>query len=182
MTKKRANGEGSVYRRKDGRVVAEWVDANGKRRYISGKTKTEVKRRLRELLVDREKGIAYDSENLTVGDFLDRWLDSVKVSVNDAAILGHLPRRVGDLGPERLRLVPGAVVDHEVVARSKEVLRHGRPHDPEAYEPDLLRHPHLPDGILTPSRLVHRRHGCPSPQRSPSDRMCASENVKTAAS
>ena len=62
MTKKRANGEGSVYRRKDGRVVAEWVDANGKRRYASCKTKSEARRRLRELLADRDKGIAYDSD------------------------------------------------------------------------------------------------------------------------
>ena len=81
MAKRRGNGEGSVYRRKDGRVVGEWVDANGKRRYISGRTKTAVRRKLRELLADRDKGIAYDSENLTVGDYLDRWLDAVKGSV-----------------------------------------------------------------------------------------------------
>ena len=81
MTKRRGNGEGSVYRRGDGRVVGEWVDANGKRRYISGKTKTAVQRRLRELLADRDKGIAYDSENLTVGDYLDKWLDAAKGSV-----------------------------------------------------------------------------------------------------
>ena len=31
MAKRRGNGEGSVYRRGDGRVVGEWVDANGKR-------------------------------------------------------------------------------------------------------------------------------------------------------
>ena len=66
MTKRRGNGEGSIYRRGDGCVVGEWVDANVKRRYISGKTKTAVQRRLRELLADRDKGIAYDSENLTV--------------------------------------------------------------------------------------------------------------------
>lgn len=81
MTKRRGNGEGSVYRRGDGRVVGEWVDANGKRRYISGETKTGVQRRLRELLADRDKGIAYDSENLTVGDYLDRWLRAAKGSV-----------------------------------------------------------------------------------------------------
>ncbi len=81
MTKRRGNGEGSVYRRGDGRVVGEYEDANGKRRYISGKTKTAVQRRLRELLADRDKGIAYDSENLTVGDYLDRWLDAAKGSV-----------------------------------------------------------------------------------------------------
>ena len=30
--------------------------------------------KLRKLLADRDEGAAYDSENLTVGDYLDRWL------------------------------------------------------------------------------------------------------------
>ena len=67
MTKRRGNGEGSVYRRGDGRIIGEYVDAYGRRRYVSGKTKTEVKAKLRRLLADRDEGIAYDSENLTVG-------------------------------------------------------------------------------------------------------------------
>ncbi len=74
MTKRRVKGEGSVYRRGDGRVVGEYEDANGKRRYVSGKTKAEVRQKLRKLLADRDEGIAYDSVNLTVSDYLDRWL------------------------------------------------------------------------------------------------------------
>ena len=56
MTKRRGNGEGSVYRRKDGRCVGEYEDANGKRRYISCKTKAEVRAKLRKLLADRDEG------------------------------------------------------------------------------------------------------------------------------
>ncbi len=66
MTKRRVEGEGSVYRRKDGRCMGEYVDANGERRYVSGKTKPEVKAKLRELLDVLDKGIAYDPEGLTV--------------------------------------------------------------------------------------------------------------------
>ncbi len=109
MTKKRANGEGSVYRRKDGRVVAEWVDANGKRRYASCKTKTEARRRLRELLADRDRGIAYDAENLTVGDYLDRWLEAAKGSVrprtwqrSEEVVRLHLKPTVGHHRLEKL--------------------------------------------------------------------------------
>ena len=40
MTKKRANGEGSVYKTKDGRVIGTWLDANGKTRYMTSKTMT----------------------------------------------------------------------------------------------------------------------------------------------
>ena len=78
MAKRRGNGEGSVYRRGDGRVVGEYVDANGKRRYVSGKTKTEVKAKLRKLLADRDEGIAYDSENVTVGAYLIKWLEATR--------------------------------------------------------------------------------------------------------
>ena len=82
MTKRRSKGEGSVYRRKDGRVVGEYEDARGKRRYISGKNKAEVKTKLRKALADRDEGIAYDAENLRVGEYLGRWLeDSVKDTV-----------------------------------------------------------------------------------------------------
>src|SRR5918998_57602 len=91
MTKRRIKGEGSVYRRKDGRVVGEYLDANGRKRYITSKTKTktEMKGALRKLLEDRDKGIAYDSENLTVGGYLDRWLDGVKGSLRDRTWRRH---------------------------------------------------------------------------------------------
>jgi hypothetical protein len=60
---------------------------------------------------------------------------------DDVAPLGDLLRRVGDRRPVTRKpfgLGPGAVVDHEFVARPQEILRHGRPHDPEAHEPHLL--------------------------------------------
>jgi integrase len=83
MTKRRPKGEGSVYRRKDGRVVGEYEDANGITRYITSKTKTkrEMKAIIRKALEDRDKGIAHDSENLTVEKYMDRWLESIRDSV-----------------------------------------------------------------------------------------------------
>jgi integrase len=89
MTKRRDKGEGSVYQRSDGRCVGEYEDANGKRRYISGKSKAEVRRKLRKLLADRDEGTVYDTENLTVGGYLDRWLDAVKGSVRDRTWQRH---------------------------------------------------------------------------------------------
>jgi integrase len=89
MTKRRDKGEGSVYRRKDGRCVGEYEDANGKRRYVSGKTKTEVRAKLRKLLADRDEGIAYDSENITVGDYLDTWLGALESSLRDRTWRRH---------------------------------------------------------------------------------------------
>jgi integrase len=109
MTKRRVKGEGSVYRRSDGRVVGEYEDANGKRRYVSGKTKAEVRQKLRKLLADRDEGIAYDSENLTVSDYLDRWLDAVKGSVrertwerHEQVVRLHLKPTIGGVKLDRL--------------------------------------------------------------------------------
>jgi integrase len=83
MSKKRANGEGSVFRRTDGRVVGVYEDANGKTRYITSKTmtKSEMKAAVRKKLQERDEGIAYDSENLTVEGYMDRWLESIKERV-----------------------------------------------------------------------------------------------------
>jgi integrase len=109
MAKRRVKGEGSVYKRGDGRIVREYRDANGKRRYVSGKTKTEVKAQLRKLLADRDEGIAYDSENLTVGAYLDRWLEATKGSVRDRtwerheqAVRLHLKPTIGNVTLDRL--------------------------------------------------------------------------------
>ena len=52
MTKRRTKGEGSVYKRGNGRIVGEYEDANGKKRYVSGKTKSDVSHKLRKSLHD----------------------------------------------------------------------------------------------------------------------------------
>jgi integrase len=114
MTKRRGRGEGSVYRRNDGRCIGEYEDAHGKKRYISGKTKAEVRQKLRKLLADRDAGIAYDSENLTVGGYLDRWLDAVKGSVRDRTwqrheqvVRLHLKPTIGAVKLDRLNVDGG---------------------------------------------------------------------------
>jgi integrase len=84
MTKKRrTKGEGSVYRRKDGRVVGEYEDAHGRTRYITSTkmSKAEMKTAIRKKLEDRDNGIVRDSENLTVAEYLDRWLESTRDTV-----------------------------------------------------------------------------------------------------
>lgn len=83
MSKRRTKGEGSVYRRDDGRVVGEYRDANGRKRYITSKTKTkaEMKAAVRKALEDRDNGIAHDSENLTVEMYVERWLESTRDTV-----------------------------------------------------------------------------------------------------
>ncbi len=109
MTKRRVKGEGSVYRRGDGRIIGEYEDANGKHRYVSWKTKAEVRAKLRKLLTERDAGIAYDSENLTVGGYLDRWLEAIKGSVrsrtwrrHEQIVRVHLKPTIGRMKLDRL--------------------------------------------------------------------------------
>ena len=85
------------------------LDANGKRRYVSGRNKPEVKAKLRKLLADKDEGIAYDSENLTVSGYLDRWLDAVKGSVrhrtwqrHEQVVRLHLKPTIGSVRLDRL--------------------------------------------------------------------------------
>jgi integrase len=84
MSMRRAKGDGSAYRRKDCRCIGEYVDAYGKRRYVSGKTKPEVRARLRKAVSDRDAGIAFDTQNLTVERYMERCLDSIRTKVRES--------------------------------------------------------------------------------------------------
>jgi integrase len=53
-TKSRANGDGDVFPRKN----------KAERRYVSGKTKEEARRALREARANTDQGLAFDADNL----------------------------------------------------------------------------------------------------------------------
>jgi integrase len=88
MTKRRGRGEGSIYRRKDGSWVAQYT-VGDKRRYIYGKTRKDVAAQLNKAIAERDSGIVYDSENLKVADYLDRWLDSIRDTLRERTWRRH---------------------------------------------------------------------------------------------
>jgi integrase len=76
---KRSNGEGSVVKRKDGRWCAAF-NLNGKRKYLYGKTRQEVARKMREALANTYDASYYP--DITIKDYIGQWLkDSVRDSV-----------------------------------------------------------------------------------------------------
>lgn len=90
MSRKRGNGEGSIYpvKDKEGRTTgyraACYVHTtNGpKRKYLSGKTRKEVSEKVTKAMADRDGGLIFDAGTVTVGEYLDRWLtDSVRGTV-----------------------------------------------------------------------------------------------------
>jgi integrase len=78
--KRRGSGEGSIYRRKDGRWVGQY-EVEGKRRYVYGKDREAVRTRLTKALADRDAGLVFDSRNLAVCEYVPLWLDSIESAV-----------------------------------------------------------------------------------------------------
>ncbi len=75
MAKRRANGEGSIYQRKDKRWVAE-VEIAGKTQYFYGRKQSEVKAKLDDALEKARKGIYVKPTNITFEEWLDTWMNN----------------------------------------------------------------------------------------------------------
>ena len=83
IAKRRGNGEGCIYKRKDGRWECRFIvgkDENGKwiRKNAIARTHKEIVDKL-QALKEQYKGIVITStENITVAEWLNRWLDEYK--------------------------------------------------------------------------------------------------------
>jgi integrase len=115
---RRANTEGSISRRKDGRWMARYTveTCEGtKRKTLYGKTRKEAADKLTEALAARNSGaLTFDSEELTVGEYLDRWLEGILDSVKPVSwenyernIRLHLKPALGNV--KLAKLTPGRI-------------------------------------------------------------------------
>ncbi|MFE5493252.1 tyrosine-type recombinase/integrase [Streptomyces virginiae] len=81
--KARANGEGTIYQRKDGRWEAAGyvlaADGTRKRVRVYGSTRREAADRLAEKIADSNRGLPVATADSTVSDYLTHWLGSVAV-------------------------------------------------------------------------------------------------------
>jgi integrase len=117
LATRRPKGTGSIYVRKDGRVIGQYeVDTlEGKKRmYVSGKTKKEVARKLAKAVADSELGLASDSDTLSLGDYLDRWMDNLKYSIrwstwrrHEVNVRVHLKPALGNVKLNKLTPLQG---------------------------------------------------------------------------
>lgn len=111
---KRGNGEGSITRHKaSGKYMARYTvptPTGTKRKTIYGKTRGEVREKMTRAMADRDSGIVYDDENMTVGEYLDSWLKgsvhgSVRASTYDRyelAVRVHLKPAFGSTKLKKL--------------------------------------------------------------------------------
>lgn len=82
MPKRRANGEGSIYQRKDGLWAATYTDNAGKRRTLYGKTQQIVLKKLKEAIKQSDQGIKADKSKMKFADWMEEWLeDYAKLAV-----------------------------------------------------------------------------------------------------
>ena len=95
MTKpRRGKGEGTVYQKAGGRWCAQvdvGRDAAGRRirKSLSGKTKTEVLKKKRELQQRVDQGSYIEESSMRVCDFMARWLDHAKLSLKPNTVSSY---------------------------------------------------------------------------------------------
>jgi len=83
MSGKRGQGEGCIYKRRDGTwaaVITTGRDEKGhqKRQFIYGKTRTEVAEKLLKTQNDMKTGTYIKPTKATLGEWLDTWLEQYK--------------------------------------------------------------------------------------------------------
>ena len=116
MAKKRANGDGSIRKRKDGRWEGRYVVGHdpitGKMisRNVLGKTQAEVKEKLRTAIENSKRLDYTQTGKYTVGQWMAEWFEAyAKVKVRPSShqtykgyIENHIKPNIGDIPIEKL--------------------------------------------------------------------------------
>ena len=116
MAKKRANGEGNIRKRKDGRWEGRYTaghdPSTGKQviKSVLGKTQAEVKEKLKKAMDDTQKVDFTKSGKYTVGIWMDEWFENVaKIKVRASShqtyrgyIDNHIKPNIGNIPIEKL--------------------------------------------------------------------------------
>src|SRR5437870_11112046 len=81
MSKRRGNGEGSIFKRKDGLWAATITLEGGHRKTFYGRTRPDVARKLGAALKANQDGLPIIGERLTFGAFATDWLGAVRPTI-----------------------------------------------------------------------------------------------------
>jgi len=81
MAKRKANGEGTIFKRKDGRWAAQahitQADGTKKRLCFTGKNRESIKDKLRAALEENER-LPFSAKEWSVSDYLDYWIHDIQ--------------------------------------------------------------------------------------------------------
>lgn len=103
------HGEGSVYPSGDGRFRAYITLESGERKYFGGKTKKEVKEKLKQARLEEQQGILPTGPEQTMAQYLADWLEVHKERVRprtyeryEAIVRLHLVPKLGRVPLQKL--------------------------------------------------------------------------------
>jgi len=110
MAPRRGNGEGSICRRANGTYQGALRLPDGRRKYVYGGSREEVRRKLGAAIHALETGTLSDARGLSVGEFLDQWsAEVVKPNVRPWTFAGyevhvrlHLKPTIGSVPLDKL--------------------------------------------------------------------------------
>lgn len=94
MSGRRGHGEGSIYQRADGRwcgvAHAGYEHGTRRRKYVYGRTRQDVARKLEKAQADQQRGAPVCDDAITLGRFVeDWWLPQVRPSVRPTTYEGY---------------------------------------------------------------------------------------------
>lgn len=137
MPKHRAHGEGSLFRRKsDGRFVAYVPLPNGKRRFVSARTRTECAARWKALKEQVANPTAPAPSSQPLGEFLAAWLeDSIRPNkayrtyhiyesicrLHVCPVLGRI--LLADLTPQHVQAMMAGLTRKDLAASTRRQIR-----------------------------------------------------------
>jgi integrase len=141
----RKHGEGSVYKRGDGRFSGFITLENGKRKYYYGKSEKEVLRKVRQAIYEREQGTLATGPQQTVKQFLEYWLEKVhKLNIRPGTYEDHAlivqKHLIPALGHLRLQKLTTQQIQSLYTQKSDEGLSSGRVRLIHAVLHGALRH------------------------------------------
>ena len=89
---RRPQGDGTIRQRKDGRWEARYTlgvhPGSGKQvqKSVYGKTQDEVRKKLKQITAEVDRGIYTEPSKLTVGQWLDTWLDEYNTDIKQSTL------------------------------------------------------------------------------------------------
>lgn len=158
MGKNRSPGEGSIYRDQRGFWRGAVTMPDGKRRYLSGKTRAEVAAKVADTTSAARKGLATMDASATLATYMAEWLEGMRAVVServwrsyDSAIRRHI---LPELGRLRLADITTARVSAMMAAATARGLRPGSVARVRIILRGALEHA-VRDGLLQRNPVTH---------------------------
>ena len=123
MAKKRANGEGTIRKRDDGRWEAR-ISINGKQKSIYGKTRNDVRAKMTAMQAEYDSGDYREPSTITIAEWAATWLEDYTTGKRDSTIAQYrmyINRRILPLGSIQLSKLTTPKIQHLYNELLKEV-------------------------------------------------------------